>query len=534
MKQSAHERSLVTAIRDALRAFSDSATELDVAKAIRDGDLESPQPYENILLFALRITGTGTSFRPARGEYVYRTPSDFLTGEFVERCQGLPVVFEHPTKSGVLNSDEYRERAIGTILLPYIKGDEVWGIAKIFDADAAKLMQTTHVSTSPAVVFRDADSTETVATGDGKTLLIEGKPSYLDHLAICEEGVWDKGGKPSGIQLSKTEEADMADEQMVPAWADALNKRIDEVCNRIDALGKGRADGDFDKLEKKLEGEGKSEESAEKIAGAIGEKKFGKEGMEAKSEAGKEKAEKKDAGEPSEEAGEREIKASEKAENAREHKENKDDEDARADKGRWTTGGFMEGGQFHPIRNSSGYSKTRAGDSVTADSTQKPIAELEAQIAAMAAQIVAMAKPLGASERDELARVQARADTLGTMLGETISHPLHGESPIAYRKRLAARFQKHSTLQEIKLDSIEGQAFDLIEERIYADAREAALNPSEGMQGRLVPIVTRDSAGREITRYAGNSDAFKVAFASCMPTPLPVRITKPFHNQESV
>ena len=502
MKQSTHERSLVTAIRDALRAFSDSATELDVAKAIRDGDLSSPQQYENILLFALRITGTGTSFRPARGEYVYRTPSDFLTEEFVERCQGLPVVFEHPTQSGVLTTSEYRERAIGTILLPYIKGDEVWGIAKIFDADAAKLMQTTHLSTSPAVVFRDADSTETVATGDGKTLLIEGKPSYLDHLAICEEGVWDKGGKPSGIQLSKTEDADMADEQMVPAWADALNKRLDEVCNRIDALGKGRADGDFDKLEKKLEGEGKSESSAEKIAGAIGEKKFGKEGMEEKSEAGKEKAEKKDDLQEEEdkklraqeESGKREIKASEEAENARERKEAED---------------------------------TRKRDSVMADSTQQRIAELEAQIAAMA-------KPLGASERDELARVHARADTLGTMLGETISHPLHGESPIAYRKRLASRFQKHSTLKEIKLDSIDGQAFDLIEERIYADARETALSPGEGAQARLVPIVTRDSAGREITRYAGNSDAFKLAFASCMPTPLPIRVTKPFHNQESV
>ena len=162
-----------------------------------------------------------------------------------------------------------------------------------------------------------------------------------------------------------------------------------------------------------------------------------------------------------------------------------------------------------------------------ADSTQQRIAELEAQIAAMA-------KPLGASERDELARVHARADTLGTMLGETISHPLHGESPIAYRKRLASRFQKHSTLKEIKLDSIDGQAFDLIEERIYADARETALSPGEGAQARLVPIVTRDSAGREITRYAGNSDAFKLAFASCMPTPLPIRVTKPFHNQESV
>ena len=482
------EGTLATAIREALRAYADSATELDVAKAIRAGDLPSPQKYENVWLFALRITGTGNAYRPAHDEYVYRTPDNYLTDEFLERCTGLPVVFEHPTK-GVLDTAEYRERAIGTVLLPWIKGDEVWGIAKIYDADAARLMQTTHISTSPAVVFRDADSTESVETGDGKTLLIEGKPSYLDHLAICEEGVWDKGGEPNGIQL--TEEADMA-EEMVPAWADALSKRFDEVCNRIDALEKGRADGDFDKLEHKLEEEGKSKESAEKIAGAIGEKKYGKEGMEKKAEEGKEKAERKDetteekAAEEereSEKAGEREIKAAEKA----------GEREERAER---------------------------------ADSVTRTIAELREQIASLS-------RPLSPAERDELAKVHARADTLATMLGETVHHPLHGETPIAYRKRLASKFQKFSKVKDVKLDSIDGAAFDFLEEKIYADAKEAALSPSESAPARLVPIITRDDSGRQITRYAGNSDAFKVAFAPFMQQPVITRVTKPYRNQEA-
>ena len=37
-------------------------TELDIARAIRDGKLSSPQVYENVALFDLRITGTGLPF----------------------------------------------------------------------------------------------------------------------------------------------------------------------------------------------------------------------------------------------------------------------------------------------------------------------------------------------------------------------------------------------------------------------------------------------------------------------------------------
>jgi hypothetical protein len=87
-------------------------------------------------LFDVRITGTGVAFRPSLNEFTYRPPEKFLTFDFLERCNGLPLIFEHPDKS-ILNTEEYRDRAIGTIFLPYIKGDEVWGIARVFDEDAA-------------------------------------------------------------------------------------------------------------------------------------------------------------------------------------------------------------------------------------------------------------------------------------------------------------------------------------------------------------------------------------------------------------
>jgi len=246
-------------------------TELDVAKAIREGQLASPQLYENIYLFDVRVTGTGTSYRKAHNEYVYRPPEHFLTKDFIERCNGLPLIFEHP--SSLLNTEEYRNRAIGTVILPYIKGDEIWGIAKVFDADAAKLMMTTHASTSPAVMFRDAESTETIQI-DGKTVLIEGKPSLLDHLAICEVGVWDKGSEPNGVNNNR--ENSMENEQgmeQAPAWFDSYTKRMDARMDALESKASERMDADEKEKEAEEKERKDSEEAKEKEAKEAAERK---------------------------------------------------------------------------------------------------------------------------------------------------------------------------------------------------------------------------------------------------------------------
>ena len=71
--------------------------ELDIARGIRDGDLPSPQKFgDNLWLFAMRITGTGTAYRSKLDELVFRDPDIFLTEDFLERCQGLPVIVQHP------------------------------------------------------------------------------------------------------------------------------------------------------------------------------------------------------------------------------------------------------------------------------------------------------------------------------------------------------------------------------------------------------------------------------------------------------
>ena len=187
----------------------DGLTEMRIAKSIRDGKRDSPQRLDHIWLFDLRVTGTGISYRDSLDEYVYRPPEEYLNDEFLERCQGVPVFFEHP-KKGLSTTDEWRNRAIGSLMLPYIPEtdddnhatNEVWAIARIHDGDAAELMQTSHISTSPAVEFATPNSTKKVKTDNGETLLIEGKPSYVDHLGVCPEGVWDKGGEPRGVTIT--------------------------------------------------------------------------------------------------------------------------------------------------------------------------------------------------------------------------------------------------------------------------------------------------------------------------------------------
>ena len=192
------------------RLFMD---ELDIAKAIAAGELTSPQKYKNLWLFALRITGTGLAFRAKHDEWVWRKPEIYLNEEFLQRSSGLPVVWVHPPKA-VLDSKEFGDRVIGTILYPYIKGDEVWGIAKILDDTAAKWMTETKLSTSPGVVLGNPSSPDVrLKDEDGRTILIEGKPALLDHLAVCGitespngdlegiPGVWDKMGPLTGVQV---------------------------------------------------------------------------------------------------------------------------------------------------------------------------------------------------------------------------------------------------------------------------------------------------------------------------------------------
>jgi 8-oxo-dGTP pyrophosphatase MutT (NUDIX family) len=442
-----------------------TGNELDIAKRMAAGYLLSPQKYEGAWFFDLRITGTGTSYRKALDEYVYRPPKTFLTEEFRERCNGLPVIFEHPP--GLLDTKEYRERNVGSIFYPYIAGDEVRGVARIIDTDAVQLMLTTHESTSPAVIFRDAGSAEFLEV-DGKTVLIEGNPSYLDHLAICPVGVWDKGGEPSGINTGETE-MDETQEQ-VPAWADALGKRFDEACSamgaRLDALeNKG---GDAMPTAALAADSVASELKVAEAAGAVEETAEAKAAREAKERSDSEEAQRR--------ADSARLDSEEKERVEKEAKERKDAEDAR-------------------VRSDSQLRSENAG--------------MKKQIEEMNARLTSLTTPLSVTDRDQLSAAQARWDSVAQMFGDSVPAPLHGESPIAYRQRLAAKFQKHSDkFKGIRLDSIDGVVFDTVEEQIRMDAQAFARSPAAVTAGKLTPRRYNDAAGRQITEWDGDMDGW--------------------------
>ncbi len=243
------------------RAFRIAAarTELDIARLIRDGDLPSPQPFGGSMYFALRITGTGHAYRSKDEEHAWRDPSLYLNDEFLARCNGLPVIWQHFEDGVWLQTNTFAESVVGMIMLPYIQGEEVWGIARIIDAGAAKKMATVQLSTSPNHVFDSESGNVKVPLSSTANVLIEGNPILIDHLAVCEQGVWDKGGPPEGVQVDQLKEVSpMADEagdkgtqpnlssndimQAIAALGTTLAARMDSVSTgltaRMDSLEK--------------------------------------------------------------------------------------------------------------------------------------------------------------------------------------------------------------------------------------------------------------------------------------------------------
>ena len=201
--------------------------ELDIARSMQAEELPSPQHVNNMWLFKLRITGTGTAYRTKLDQYVYREPDNYLNDYFLARCNGLSVIWEHPEKNK-LDSKEFSDRVIGSIFIPYIQGDEVWGIAKIYDEEAAKLMIEEKLSTSPTVIFSNEILEDSNIIIDSNTsVLVEGKPSLIDHLAICEIGVWDKGGEPSGVISNNPEVTNMPE----------LENKVEDIKADDDTLG---------------------------------------------------------------------------------------------------------------------------------------------------------------------------------------------------------------------------------------------------------------------------------------------------------
>ncbi|EFT2851275.1 DUF2213 domain-containing protein [Escherichia coli] len=255
-----------------------SLTELEVAERIRDGTVPSPVKFSNMWLVNLRITGTGLAYRAGLKEHVWRDPKLYLNEEFLRRCNGLPVITNHPDDA-VLTEEDFKSRIVGSVMLPYIRGDEVWAVCRVYLQSIVEEITEGDVSTSPSVVFNSTSGNVEVQEGD-TNFLIEGVPFLVDHIALVTKahgslGVWDKDRIPAGVEVTNTGEIEMEKEELqallqgvVSDALQGINQKIDGVVTRMDSLeqrDKARADAE-EQAKKEAEEKAKADEAAAKDA----------------------------------------------------------------------------------------------------------------------------------------------------------------------------------------------------------------------------------------------------------------------------
>ena len=173
--------------------------ELDIARALADGTLPSPQQFGASWYWAIRVSGVGCAYRESMNEFCWREPAVWLSQEMCIRAASLPVLIDHPEK-GTLNSPEFAARCVGLTVLGFVKGDELCAIARILDSGANEiLLAGAYEDTSPAVTFMPGAGARIDI--DGKSLLIEPDPMLFDHIALCARGVWRRDGAP-GVETT--------------------------------------------------------------------------------------------------------------------------------------------------------------------------------------------------------------------------------------------------------------------------------------------------------------------------------------------
>ena len=291
-----------------------SLTELDVARSIRDGALASPFKFHNMWLVNLRITGTGLAYRSSLGEHVWRNPDIYLNEEFLARCNGLSLIVNHPNKL-ILDDNEFKGRNVGSVMLPYIKNDEVWAVCRSYSDDIVEEIRKGEVSTSPSVLFDEGSGNILInPEGTDEAVLIEGKPFLIDHIALVTKehgtnGVWDKKSVPEGIDISNKGELDMTPEELKAALSGVLADAMQPLVTRINAF-EARADA----AEKKADEEAKAKADCDAKAKADSEEKARADADEKDKKDKEEKAKADEAAKVKADADEADRKAKEERE----------------------------------------------------------------------------------------------------------------------------------------------------------------------------------------------------------------------------
>jgi 8-oxo-dGTP pyrophosphatase MutT (NUDIX family) len=494
--------------------------ELGIARAMAAGELMSPQRYINMTMWTMRITGTGRSFRKAQkrkdddgktivyDEHVYRPPEHYLNQDFLDRCNGLPVIWLHPAKAK-LTSKEFAKRIVGTVFVPYIDEDEVWAVAKIYDDEANAEMEKGVLSTSPTVVFTKLSVNQSVALPDKSLLLIEGDPGLLDHVAICQQGVWDKGGEPAGISSDHIIRGDssVAEKTEAEKKADADKKAADEA--GVGSHANGVMDAIMDSFKKMADGLRQDMAShCQKMDSKYDAVMDAVKSDSAKRDAEKEEEKKKDAAKSDSEK-EEEEKKKDAAKKDGAKKDGEGAEETAADKKRKDAEEKEKEKEKADAAKKDAEDKEKEkekADAAKADSVPRSEFEkLQAMVTSM------QPRKMTQADRDAFADAQAKADVVLRAMNDSADPPMSGEDIVAYNIRLARKLQPHSkTWKDVDLAVIAADAkgFTIALDGIRADAFKAAMDPTDAQPFQHREIKETAPGGHKITRFVGKGTIF--------------------------
>ncbi|WP_239042526.1 NUDIX hydrolase [Citrobacter freundii] len=299
-------------------------TEFEAAQYIRDGTLASPVKFSNMWLVNLRITGTGAAYRYGLREFVWRDPNLYLNEEFLLRCNGLPVLWDH-AEQAPMSEEEFKKRCVGSVMLPYIKGDEVWAIVRIYVKEVVDKIVNEETSTSPSVIFGGESGCTERSEGDSN-FLIEGIPFLLDHIAVVTKdhgslGVWDKDGVPEGIEVTNKGDIEMDKEELQSLLSKAVSDALGGVNNKLEAMS-ARMDSQEKWIKSRQDADEKAKQDAEEKEKAEAEEKAKQDAAEKERQDAEEAEAKKKAEE--EKAKQDEAAAEEKAKQDAEEKARED------------------------------------------------------------------------------------------------------------------------------------------------------------------------------------------------------------------
>jgi hypothetical protein len=112
---------------------------------------------------------------------------------------------------------------------------------------------------------------------------------------------------------------------------------------------------------------------------------------------------------------------------------------------------------------------------------------------------------------DETRRVfisaQSKAEQVAQALGHEAPPPVNGETLPQYRVRLLSQYKSYSPeWKNVDLAKLPGNALDVIEPKVYADAMAEARSPRNVPEGELREIIETDRAGRRISKFFGDAE----------------------------